>query len=790
MRAKSTFLAWNVLPSPTWAPGSPNDDGPGLPVAAHGGNISPERRIIRWMSNKAGRDVRRPCFDVSGFPNPGRCPMAFTCVTSDNGVIYALANSGALLWYQDTKRDGTNGPNAESGWAANSGSTIGTGWNEFKCILAGGAGIIYAIKVTGELLWYCDRKGDGTSDWDPNSGAQIGFGWDQFEHVFYGGQGIIYAVKPTGELLWYQDLKRDGTNGAGGQTGWAAGSGNQIGVGWDAFDQVLSGDDGVIYVIKPTGELLWYQDVARNGTNGAGGEAGWDPKSGSQIGFGWRFGLVFGGGSGIIYAIRLGGELLWYRDLKRDGTNGADGSTGWDANSGNQIGLGWTPSGLIEGYCSPLSVAPGDTINFFVSAFDSTFTVTYLRLKVPRQLPATTPTGEDIPVGISMGTSFDQTGRRQLIPAVSPWEGCDWDSDFSLTIPTDWSTGLYAAQCVDTSGNQLHIVFVVKPADGQRNALVALVNTNTWNAYNGWGGGSHYGPVIEAILGLLRPNPSTSPISDGQVNHLTLAELWVLGWLEDSGYGVDLYSDHDFHQGIENFAGYKGLILNTHPEYWTTQMLDHLESYLALGGSVVYLGGNGIFETCTYDPADENSMIFYGGDPNQGRPRNFFRNLTPPRPERAVLGVAFLFNNYLTISPPSPYKVVAANHRFFNGTGLANDALIGAVGLNGSASGWEMDTSEAGTAADGTIVTAWEGDDRGIAPADIQVLAVGTNRPGDGNLVAHMTSYETGQGGVVFAAGSLCFSGSLVVDANLQTIVRNVLNECLSKSVAPSTGAL
>jgi hypothetical protein len=29
----------------------PNDDGPGLPMAAHGGNICPERRIIRWMSD-------------------------------------------------------------------------------------------------------------------------------------------------------------------------------------------------------------------------------------------------------------------------------------------------------------------------------------------------------------------------------------------------------------------------------------------------------------------------------------------------------------------------------------------------------------------------------------------------------------------------------------------------------------------------------------------------------------------------------------------------------------------
>ena len=33
MKAESTFLAWNVLPSPTWATSSPNDDGPGLPMA-------------------------------------------------------------------------------------------------------------------------------------------------------------------------------------------------------------------------------------------------------------------------------------------------------------------------------------------------------------------------------------------------------------------------------------------------------------------------------------------------------------------------------------------------------------------------------------------------------------------------------------------------------------------------------------------------------------------------------------------------------------------------------------
>ena len=38
------------IASPTWGPGSPNDDSPGLSMAAHGNNIRPERRTIRWIS--------------------------------------------------------------------------------------------------------------------------------------------------------------------------------------------------------------------------------------------------------------------------------------------------------------------------------------------------------------------------------------------------------------------------------------------------------------------------------------------------------------------------------------------------------------------------------------------------------------------------------------------------------------------------------------------------------------------------------------------------------------------
>src|SRR5689334_5067670 len=110
-----------------------------------------------------------------------------------------------------------------------------------------------------------------------------------FLHVFYGGggltfvdsgepaPGVIYGIHEDGRLLWYQDMRGDGTNEPDGSTGWAPGSGSQIGQGWQNF---LHGwdsgprsrtDYGEIYGVHRDGRLLWYQDILRNGTNAPDG---------------------------------------------------------------------------------------------------------------------------------------------------------------------------------------------------------------------------------------------------------------------------------------------------------------------------------------------------------------------------------------------------------------------------------------------------------------------------------------------------------------------------------------
>ena len=219
--------------------------------------------------------------------------MTLPHVFSDDKSIYAVRRDGALLWFRDELRNGTNGANAERGWAAGSGNQVGRGWSDLDHVIGAEGGVNYVIKSSGELLWFRDDLRNGTNGanaergWAAGSGNQIGVGWSGLRHVMYGGNGVIYAIRATGELLWFRDELRNGTNGANAARGWAAGSGNQIGVGWGEAERVFSGGGGVIYAIDPSGGLLWFRDDFRNGTNGPNAERGWAAGSGNQIGVGW-----------------------------------------------------------------------------------------------------------------------------------------------------------------------------------------------------------------------------------------------------------------------------------------------------------------------------------------------------------------------------------------------------------------------------------------------------------------------------------------------------------------------
>lgn len=405
----------------------------------------------------------------------------------------------------------------------------------------------------------------------------------------------------------------------------------------------------------------------------------------------------------------------------------------------------------IEGYADIISVAPGDTLALKVSSYSPTFSVEIARHGVETDV-LTRESG--IPGGI------------QNYPLDAFREGAGWETRYTLEIPAGWRSGIYAAKLTDDgTGHEHYVSFVVKKDPAAPPApLIVLANTNTWQAYNDWAGGSFYVDFPEANIpedpelasqflpgfaNMHRPNPMAYPLGDE--GHLTQAELHVLRWLERNGWEFDLISDWDLHHEPGILDDYQAFMLHTHPEYWSEAMYDQLDGYLARGGNLAYIGGNAI----------DLKVVVSGtvlevrtqGDPHQlnGEPGGYWRNLG--HPQTSLLGLAYDAYGYHTYAP---FEVLLADHWAFEGTGLAPGDLVGETGLNrGKASGWETDKRGPGT------------------PGNTLLLAKGTN-PDNGG--AEMTYFDHPGGGGVFSAGSITFGGSLVVDEKLSRILNNVLS--------------
>jgi hypothetical protein len=80
----------------------------------------------------------------------------------------------------------------------------------------------------------------------------LGSSWDRFSHVFAGGNGVLYGIEPDGTLRWYHHLSF-----ADGGLGWQAPA--DAGSGWADFAQVCSPGEGVVLALTHDGRLLRYK---------------------------------------------------------------------------------------------------------------------------------------------------------------------------------------------------------------------------------------------------------------------------------------------------------------------------------------------------------------------------------------------------------------------------------------------------------------------------------------------------------------------------------------------------
>jgi N,N-dimethylformamidase len=357
-----------------------------------------------------------------------------------------------------------------------------------------------------------------------------------------------------------------------------------------------------------------------------------------------------------------------------------------------------------------------------------------------------------------------------------------WPSVTSVAVPPDATSGIYAVR-VTGERERIYLPFVVKP-ERPSAPLAILLPTYTWQTY-----GSNRLPTSNSEDGVIdrtiggyeshtdgsvvhhttrrRPtrswHPSTGTSTHGA--HTIEADLYLEHWLVHEGYAHDVLTDeHLHHGGLDALAPYRCLVITGHPEYWTTPMMRGLKAWLERGGRLAFLAGNGLGYVTSVDaarpwlleirriinpfvpwPAYEDHHSTTG---ERGGEWSAHRRITPVE----VTGVDIV-GQYFLADPPAPgYVRTPASHQqrfswIFDGV---TEDPIGEYGLNlGSAASFEMDG----------VYESFRDDDP--ARATIRLAIAGTGVPLMGGRGADIAYTPYPNGGGVFVAGAVSWTGSL-----------------------------
>ncbi len=439
---------------------------------------------------------------------------------------------------------------------------------------------------------------------------------------------------------------------------------------------------------------------------------------------------------------------------------------------------------FIEGYTNLLSYEPGETIAFHLSSSEPQYTVEITRL------------------GQEKKTVFKETrknGAAHPVPENASSHGCKWPAAFELTVPDSWKSGYYNVRLSvrDRGGKFIQrnsrtaeskLFFIVRPKQpGTQSKILIQLSTNTYNAYNNWGGSSLYGYHGRANLQGHRVS-FDRPLA-GQFSNW---EYPFIVWAESNGYQLDYAANSDLEHHPELLQHYKLVLSVGHDEYWSAPMRDHLENYIKQGGNVAFFSGNSV---CWQVRSEDSGRAltcwkqWYNQDPvftegDQSLLSTLWSHHLVKRPENQLTGVGFLYGGYHKshgqfMDGSGAYKVHRPTHWVFEKTGIKQGDEFGGkdtiVGYECDGCQFEMkDGLPVPTYKDGT-------------PRTFQILASCPAKwaPGDSLWYDRFDKDRVGaailgmytNGGTVFTVGSTDWAHGLRgKDPIVQQMTKNILD--------------
>jgi hypothetical protein len=433
----------------------------------------------------------------------------------------------------------------------------------------------------------------------------------------------------------------------------------------------------------------------------------------------------------------------------------------------------------IEGYASNSSVDEGQAISFFVTVNPpQTYTIDVYRLGW---------------YGGRGGRFFEHIGplRGQQQPdcpidSDTGLRACSWQPSYTLTVRSDWTTGIYLARLTNARRYQSYIVFTVR--DDRRNAAVLYQQpVNTYQAYNNWPNDQHSGKSLYGYNSYGPPTIGGDPravkvsfdrpySAGGGAGDLFQWEVYLVDWLERSGYDVSYSTDLDTHAGASRLLNFKAFLSAGHDEYWTEPMYDAVQSARDRGVNLGFMGANALYWQVRLEAAADGTpdrvLVCYkdpGLDPiaDPSLKTINWRVVPVNRPEQELVGVqsaAQLPNN-----DNAEYVVADSTNWAYANTGVRDGTSISGL------VGYEFDRRF----ADYPLPAYQPGTYALLSQSPV------VNTAGESDS-SNASIYRARSGAWVFASGTMSWSWALdkpgYVNPSIQQMTSNVLNRFIATS--------
>ncbi len=446
------------------------------------------------------------------------------------------------------------------------------------------------------------------------------------------------------------------------------------------------------------------------------------------------------------------GSSSWYWSLRADDVNGQ-----------------------IKGYASATSVKQNESITLYVTVNPAqTYTIDFYRM------------GWYAGMGGRLRLHAGPLGGVQQPPCASdPTTGliaCNWAPSYTLTIPSDWTSGVYVALLTNAQGYQNYVIFVVR--DDRPAPFLYQQSIATDQAYNNYPNDNLTGKSLYTFnsYGATTVSGQTRavkvsfdrPYADSGTGNFVNWEINFIRWLERSGYDVTYSTDIDTHANGGELQNHKAFLSVGHDEYWSKEMFDAAEAARDAGVNLAFFGADAVSWQVRFEPSAvgvaNRVIVCYKDvalDPVQGpTTTTAFRFPAVNRPEQTLRGIQGAF---VMVGSNTDYVVINSSHWVYAGTGFQDGDVV--PGIVGYEADFYMPSYPPPNSANQTLLSrspfpVWDGT-TGYANSSI---------------------YQAPSGAWVFSAGTMSWSWGLDnifygyghVDSRIQQTTANILNAFLT----------